>query len=244
MSLAKFENKLIQDSIKTVNDNVKLIVDKISKKYDLDKKELTECFSSLSIDDFKGKSNGNKESKGNKDDKPDDVKTCIETVKSTGVQCTGKVSAKSVTGKYCGRHLGKEKEGEKGEKKEKKRISKKDQLKEANTDVIKKLNENKQKLLLKRNAYDNFEDPETHFVFDRSTQEVYGKQVGKNVEQLNADDIQTCRLKNFKFRMPENLVRKDDDSDEENKNKRKVGKGGDDSDGGLGEQNSDESDDD
>ena len=46
--------------------------------------------------------------------------------------------------------------------------------------------------MLRRNAYGNFEDPETHFVFNKDTKLVEGKQVGDQVVPLTPVEIQLC----------------------------------------------------
>lgn len=69
---------------------------------------------------------------------------------------------------------------------------------------------------VKRNRYGNFENPETHFVFDRDTKEVVGKQgPDGEVTKLTLDDIQTCKQMNLLFRPPENLNNDQDDGEDE-----------------------------
>jgi hypothetical protein len=68
--------------------------------------------------------------------------------------------------------------------------------------VIENLNKNIIKLQLRRNKYGNYEHPETHFVFDRDSGEIIGKQKDTNIIELTAEDIDTCKLNNFKYKMP------------------------------------------
>ena len=61
---------------------------------------------------------------------------------------------------------------------------------------------------LRKNKCGNYEHVETQFVFDAQTKEVYGKQVGDEVQALRLSDIEICNQFGFKFRMPEKF---DDD---------------------------------
>jgi hypothetical protein len=213
---SKFENLVLQSNVSSMDNFVSKQLKKISSKYGLDVKDVTEAFNDGVSNAVKQLSSGDKKEGKSKND---NKKQCIETIKTTGAQCTAKVSDKSETGNYCGRHLNKEKpEGEKKEKKKSgskggKKLTKKELLKEQNTDVIKKLNDGKQKVSLSRNQYGNFEHPETHFVFNRDTSEVIGKQVGSEVKQLTASDIETCKARNFKYQMPSNIVRDKGEND-------------------------------
>jgi hypothetical protein len=54
--------------------------------------------------------------------------------------------------------------------------------------------------ILKRNKYGNYEHPETSFVFDKNTQEAYGKQTESCVEPLTGEDIKLCKIMKFKYR--------------------------------------------
>jgi hypothetical protein len=65
---------------------------------------------------------------------------------------------------------------------------------------------------IRRNEHGNFEESETHFVFNQDTKEVIGKQVGKEVKQLTQADIEVCKLRNFKYKMPNHLVREKDEN--------------------------------
>lgn len=224
MSSSKFENLILQSNVSSIDNLVSKQLKKISTKYGLDVKAVTEAFNT-GISEAVNQANKEEKSKPTKSEKSkknNNKKQCIEIIKNKGTQCQSKVSDKSETGNYCGRHLGREKsEGESKEKKKSgnKKPTKKELLKEQNTEVIKKLNDSKQKLSVARNQYGNFEHPETHFVFNRDTSEVIGKQVGSEVKPLTAADIEVCKEKNFKFRMPDNIIRsggkKDENSESE-----------------------------
>jgi hypothetical protein len=77
--------------------------------------------------------------------------------------------------------------------------------------AVKKLNEGKPSYVLHRNKQGNYEHPETHFVFDKTTKEVYGRQTDSDVEPLTAEEIEMCRKLNFKCRLPSTLTKNDDD---------------------------------
>ena len=69
---------------------------------------------------------------------------------------------------------------------------------------MKKVKENSVGLTLKRNIFNNYEHSETHFVFDRETKEVFGKQnyETESVDDLTEEDIEICQKMNFKYRLP------------------------------------------
>lgn len=74
-------------------------------------------------------------------------------------------------------------------------------------------------LQIRRNKFDNFEHPETHFVFDKDDKVVVGKQNDDGtIQPLTQEDVELCTGKyNFEYRVAENLdaKKKDDDSEEE-----------------------------
>jgi hypothetical protein len=51
----------------------------------------------------------------------------------------------------------------------------------------------------RKNAHGNFEDPETHLVFDATTQAVVGKQEGAEVVKLTIEDVRLCRERGLTF---------------------------------------------
>ncbi len=55
-------------------------------------------------------------------------------------------------------------------------------------------------LLARQNEHGNFEDPITHFVFDRETKQVVGRQTGPSVGKLSMNDVRLCRKKGLDFR--------------------------------------------
>ena len=54
--------------------------------------------------------------------------------------------------------------------------------------------------ILKRNKYGNYEHPDTSFVFDKNTKEVYGRQTESCVEPLTGEDIKLCETMKFRYR--------------------------------------------
>ena len=51
----------------------------------------------------------------------------------------------------------------------------------------------------RKNAYGNFQDPDSALVFDPETRHVIGKQVGAEVEKLSIDDVKYCRERGLVF---------------------------------------------
>src|SRR4051812_28003953 len=114
----KFSDSLVSDITKYIEnlviDKVKSFTKQVSESNNLEYPELIEVWNSLS------------DIKISKDSKPDKKKVetkdkagvvCEAMIKSTGQQCTFKISEKSESGKYCGRHISNEKEGKKSPKK-------------------------------------------------------------------------------------------------------------------------------
>jgi len=75
--------------------------------------------------------------------------------------------------------------------------------------IIKKLTEKIPKLELYKNQFGYFEHRETKFVFDTKTQKVFGKQNDDgSIEELDAEDIETCKKYKFLYNIPLNLDKK------------------------------------
>ena len=61
-------------------------------------------------------------------------------------------------------------------------------------------------LIVKRNQYDNYEHAETSFVFNKTTEQVYGVQNDDgSIRQLSEEDIETCNKYKFEYLRPSNL---------------------------------------
>ncbi len=142
-----------------------------------------------------------------------------------GESCSAKVSDESETGCFCKKHLAHEKKGDEkkssGGKKTtaapKKAVGKKKaEAKEAEADAVSNLKETAPVFSVKMNKWRNYEHEGTGLLFDRKTEEVYGRQKSDGtVVQLTLDDIETCKNLGFKFRLPERLVSKDEKETEE-----------------------------
>ena len=86
--------------------------------------------------------------------------------------------------------------------------------KEHKIPIVKKLVENIPSIHLKRNKFDNFEHPETSFVFNNKTQKVYVKQnIDGSISKLTTDDIDICNKYKFSYYIPDNLDKIDDKKD-------------------------------
>ena len=81
--------------------------------------------------------------------------------------------------------------------------------------IVKKLIEKIPSIQLKRNKFENFEHPETSFVFNNKTQKVYGKQNSDGtVSNLTTDDIDLCNKYKFSYYIPDNLDKIDNSKKE------------------------------
>jgi hypothetical protein len=205
----------------------------VAKKYGVPKEEVLDLWNTNVSDELKTKEPVVKvvkktpRSKASKPDsslEQDTSSVCayeFKKGKNIGTTCTAKSCPDTA---YCRKHKTQEDKESSVVKKEsvpkaKKETlvskNKKATLKEKETSVVKKLNESKQQLVLVRNKYDNYEHVETHFVFDKSTKEVYGRQVESVVEPLTTEDIELCSKYNFKSRLPQTLTSNDDEDDVE-----------------------------
>jgi hypothetical protein len=60
--------------------------------------------------------------------------------------------------------------------------------------------------MIRKNRFDNFEHPETTFVFDSKTKKVIGKQnANGQIDQLTDEDIESCKKFKFQYEIPDNL---------------------------------------
>jgi hypothetical protein len=77
-------------------------------------------------------------------------------------------------------------------------------VEEKKVQTIAKLPE--RRFALRKNAFGNYEHKETSFLFDPSTKDVFGKQVGDKVVALTMNDMDICKQLGFKFRIPETFT--------------------------------------
>ncbi len=130
-----------------------------------------------------------------------------------GKLCGGKVSQSSSSGKYCSKHLKEEKE-EKSVTNEKKSPAKEKIVKKQKDDFTsstkeelkQKIEERKSTIPITRNKWGNYEHPDTNIVLDKETHMAYGKQNSDGkIIPLSAEDIEMCKILNFKYKLPESI---------------------------------------
>ena len=218
-SLSESLNKCIDASIKNY-------IKKVSEKYSLNEIELYELWSeNKNTSSVKSRSKSDKKELASvdlDDTTPERILKCTKNE----LQALCRTRGLKVTGtkeQLVERLLGKEVREEKKEKKEKKTSKEKETVKKSSkeskkttskqvsqTSLLKKLNSEVQTLAIRRNAFGNLEHPETHFVFDKETKKVFGKQLedGK-ISDLTAEDIEECKKFKFNYNIPVNLNKKE-----------------------------------
>lgn len=161
--------------------------------------------------------------------------------KNPGSKCGSKVSEESKSGKFCKKHISHEGKDENEEsqdvqenktqkstvkkpnntvKKETKKdtgIKKesKKEAKELETDAVKQLQQDVPVYKVKLNKWRNYEHEGTGLLFDRKSEEVYGRQLPDgSTAPLTTDDITTCKRLGVAFRVPERLISENEEKDE------------------------------
>ena len=87
--------------------------------------------------------------------------------------------------------------------------SSKEDVENSSSEVIKKLTSKIPSISIRRNQFDNYEHPETGFVFNDKTKKVIGKQNDDgSIEELSAEDINVCKQFKFDYSLPDNLDKK------------------------------------
>lgn len=99
-------------------------------------------------------------------------------------------------------------------------FSKKSKVPFVKQSIIEKMRNVSRNIPLTRNKHGNYEHEETRLVFDKSTQQVIGKQGDDgNIYPLSLDDAEMCHKYKFSYNLPENLLvgrsGKIDEEDEE-----------------------------
>jgi len=204
----------------------------ISTKYNLSHEEVLELWNSNVSSDLKcggtplpqqeKKTVIKKKVKSLEDN--DDTPCCSYEFKkgaNQGKKCTAKVSGDDST--FCRKH--KEQEGKEAVDKSVKKssriaVKKVNEESERDTSVVKKLTEGKSAYVMKRNSHGNYEHPETKFVFDKVTKEVYGRQTEGGVVDLTSEEVEQCKRLNFKHRLPVSLTTKNESTRLKESNKR------------------------
>jgi hypothetical protein len=185
-------------------------IDKVSSKYNVDSNELLSLWTGGEVKESTKKVELKSPSPINKKSTavdPDVLLKCnkaelVAMCKTHGRKCSGTKSD------LISRLLGKEdgiKVSTPVSKKNKSSKVKEDLIKA--TPVVKKLTANIPNILIRRNKWNNFEHPETKFVFDNDTKIVIGKQNenDKDISPLTEDDIDKCNAFKFKFNIPSDL---------------------------------------
>lgn len=115
-------------------------------------------------------------------------------------RCENKISLNSKIGKYCGKHLSNEIQKP---KKISSRVKKNQQQAEHELNVIKKLNDNKPLITIKRNVFGNYEHEDTGLVMNKETRKIIGKQLPNgSISVLTSEDIDNCKLWKFNYDLP------------------------------------------
>lgn len=192
-------------------------VEKFTKQVE-DKFDLKDLKSLLSLVSFETKSKKNIDS-------DEEIVRCHHEFlkgKSAGETCPNRVCAESKTGKYCKRHLGNEDDAKEKKAKSKAKNAKSAKSKklqdeaESEMTAIKKLNENKPKLIIKRNSFGNYEHADTQLVMNKETRKVIGKQQEDgSISILTAEDIDNCKLYKLAYDLPNNLTSEKDKEEKE-----------------------------
>jgi hypothetical protein len=208
----------------------------IASKHDLSKEDLLELWntgvsSELKVTETTSKPKEEKKAaprtrKPAESKAADDSATCEYEFKkgaNIGKTCTAKVCSDSA--KFCRKHKAQEDKDESAAKTTAKKpatkaataskAKKASETKEKESVSVKNLNANKSQLVIKKNSHGNYEHPETRFVLDKTTKVVFGKQTDSGVQDLTAEDIETCKKFNFKYELPKNLSSKEDVEEEE-----------------------------
>jgi RNA polymerase primary sigma factor len=227
-------NTLSNSLFSVVSQAVDEFAQLVADKYETSKEDVLELWNNRVSSELKVDSSSSKEEKkptrtrakpAAQTDSKDAAVCCYEFKKgkNTGTKCTAKVCPDS--SKFCRKHKtqeGKEETSASTTTKTEKKTAtktpasskaKKAESKEKEIPAVKKLNDGKPSYVLKRNKQGNYEHPETSFVFDKTTKEVYGRQTETCVEPLTIDEIEMCRKLNFKCRLPNTLSKTNDEDD-------------------------------
>ena len=185
----------IQSNIQNI---VNIFIDEVSNKYNLNKNDLLKIWNGTDI-----KTEILVESSEKTDSR---LNTLLKLSKNELVELCKSKSLK-VTGS-------KPELAERIISSETKKVETSVSLKQNDIPIVKKLVENIHSIHLKRNKFENFEHPETSFVFNNKTQKVYGKQnTDGSISKLTTEDIDICNKYKFSYYIPDNLDKIDDKKD-------------------------------
>lgn len=214
-----------------LSNAVSQFIEKAAVQLSVDKQQLISIWNESVTEEVKivEKKTVVKKPKEQSSESSDEKKTCeylFKKGKSEGTLCGSKVSDESVTGLYCKKHLGQEnaKEEKKDSNTKKMQIKKpKTEAKEEDTPVIDNLKQSPPVFTVKLNQYRRYVHEGTGLLFDRNTEEVYGREKGNGeVLSLTVEDIELAKSNGWKYRIPEQLKnapkadgKKNDEDDEE-----------------------------
>ena len=207
---------------------------RVGEKYELDPVELASYLKDISFQPQQEVKKTRAKRKKSDDDDDEEIKKCKYEFlkgKSIGDTCSNRVSSESKTGDYCKRHLSneddsKEKKAKAKAKTAKSAKSKKQQdLAETEIKVIKKLNETKPQIVIKRNSFGNYEHADTKLVMNRESKKIVGRQQDDGtVSPLTSEDIDNCKLWKLLYDLPANLVSDSDSMPEKKEVETKIEK--------------------
>ena len=211
----------------------------IAEKNDLEVDDLLEIWNDSNGEAFKltkskAKPKAKAKGKGKKKDDDSDENICQAIVKATKTPCTFKVSDKSKSGKFCGRHLKNEDDEDDDDKpkkskakakpkakgKAKTKKAKDDDDEDGDDDGSDKEEEEppKVKISLKKDAFGRFIDKETKFVFNQTDKCVIGKgNDDGTLSPLTDEDKKLCKSLKYNFKVEEKKVESDDDDEDDKK---------------------------
>lgn len=206
--------------VSTAVDN---FIDKLSEEFELDKEKVMSVWNESAGDELKvvpvKKAASGRGRKKAEDEDPS--KKCQHELKkghNPGSLCGGKISPDSVSGKYCRKHLNQESKTSTSSaqtKTPKTKAAKKVEDKPDAASAAKPFSESPA-VKLKINKWKRYQDETSGYLFDRKTDEVYGKESGDGaIVDLTAEDISQCKILGFKYRLPERLVSAKDKEEEE-----------------------------
>jgi hypothetical protein len=198
---------------KTIDATIQEFISEIVSKYNLDKNEIqllwTKGDNKITKPNTPEKVVIDKKTTVNKDSNISELSKLnknelISMCKTHGHKCSGTKDA--LINRILGKEDGEEKKSQVQVTNTVKSTKKVDEkLKE--TPVIKKVISNIPNVLIRRNKFNNYEHPESGFIFDNDTKTIIGKQKNDgSIEDLSSEDIEKCKyLYNFKYKLPSNL---------------------------------------
>ena len=210
-------SKLVNTITQVVEDTVNNLVDKLSKKLNIDKKELFDIINDVTenrhqnIEDRVEKPKAKKQQTIDHSvpEKKSDIPSELELQKCSKDDL--KALCKSKGMKVSGKKDDLIQRLVKGEKKASPTRKKSPIKKQSQSTIEKSIKKEIPTIQIRRNKFGNYEHAESQLVFDKDEQVVYGKQSetssgDSQILELTKEDIETCNKFKFKFRQPDNLT--------------------------------------